>query len=184
MITSIQHKNLVRLIGCCSDGAQRLLVYEYMKNRSLDLIVYDAMIRKSDMITMNGNGNGNVRGRSRPKLTWDANFGTQGLVCFGKNDQFLNWETRFQIILGIARGLQYLHEDSHVRIVHRDIKASNILLDDKFQPKIGDFGLASDHDQYTHRTPPKGLMRVYNNKVEDVQGCFKVGQIRKRTGGN
>ncbi|THG21422.1 hypothetical protein TEA_001040 [Camellia sinensis var. sinensis] len=101
MITSIQHKNLVRLIGCCSDGAQRLLVYEYMKNRSLDLILY------------------------------------------GKNDhQFLNWETRFQIILGIARGLQYLHEDSHLRIVHRDIKASNILLDDKFQPKIGDFGLA------------------------------------------
>ncbi|KAG8639869.1 probable LRR receptor-like serine/threonine-protein kinase At1g56140 isoform X2 [Manihot esculenta] len=100
MITSIQHKNLVRLLGCCSDGPQRLLVYEYMKNRSLDLILY------------------------------------------GKTDQFLDWKTRFQIILGIARGLQYLHEDSHLRIVHRDIKASNILLDDKFQPRIGDFGLA------------------------------------------
>ncbi|XP_059635959.1 cold-responsive protein kinase 1-like [Cornus florida] len=100
MITSIQHKNLVRLLGCCSDGAQRLLVYEYMENRSLDLIVH------------------------------------------GKSDRFLNWNARFQIILGIARGLQYLHEDSHLRIVHRDIKASNILLDDKFQPRIGDFGLA------------------------------------------
>ncbi|KAI3446633.1 hypothetical protein Pfo_003298 [Paulownia fortunei] len=100
LITSIQHKNLVRLLGCCSDGAQRLLVYEYMKNRSLDHII------------------------------------------FGKSEIFLNWSTRFQIILGIARGLQYLHEDSHVRIVHRDIKASNILLDDKFQPRIGDFGLA------------------------------------------
>ncbi|XP_071722227.1 cold-responsive protein kinase 1-like [Rutidosis leptorrhynchoides] len=100
LITSIQHKNLVRLLGCCSDGPQRLLVYEYMKNRSLDLIVY------------------------------------------GQSDQFLNWRTRFQIILGIARGLQYLHEDSHQRIVHRDIKASNILLDEKFQPRIGDFGLA------------------------------------------
>ncbi|XP_011079277.1 probable LRR receptor-like serine/threonine-protein kinase At1g56140 isoform X1 [Sesamum indicum] len=100
MITSIQHKNLVRLLGCCSDGAQRLLVYEYMKNRSLDRIIY------------------------------------------GESQIFLNWTTRFQIILGIARGLQYLHEDSHVRIVHRDIKASNILLDDKFQPRIGDFGLA------------------------------------------
>ncbi|PKI55071.1 hypothetical protein CRG98_024537 [Punica granatum] len=100
MITSIQHKNLVRLLGCCSDGPQRLLVYEYMKNRSLELIVY------------------------------------------GKSDQFLNWSTRFQIITGIARGLQYLHEDSHFRIVHRDIKASNILLDEKFQPRIGDFGLA------------------------------------------
>nr|XP_043626132.1 cold-responsive protein kinase 1-like [Erigeron canadensis] len=100
MITSIQHKNLVRLLGCCNEGAQRILVYEYMKNRSLDLIIY------------------------------------------GKNDQYLNWSTRFQIILGIARGLQYLHEDSHIRIVHRDIKASNILLDEKFQPRIGDFGLA------------------------------------------
>ncbi|XP_031098993.1 cold-responsive protein kinase 1-like [Ipomoea triloba] len=100
LITSIQHKNLVRLLGCCSDGAQRLLVYEYMKNRSLDLLIY------------------------------------------GKSDVFLDWNTRFQIILGVARGLQYLHEDSHIRIVHRDIKASNILLDDKFLPKIGDFGLA------------------------------------------
>ncbi|KVH93638.1 Concanavalin A-like lectin/glucanase, subgroup [Cynara cardunculus var. scolymus] len=93
IITSIQHKNLVRLLGCCSEGPQRLLVYEYMKNRS-------------------------------------------------KNDQYLNWSTRFQIILGIARGLQYLHEDSHTRIVHSDIKASNILLTGNFQPRIGDFGLA------------------------------------------
>ncbi|KAK7388178.1 hypothetical protein VNO78_22987 [Psophocarpus tetragonolobus] len=100
MITSIQHKNLVRLLGCCTDGPQRILVYEYMKNRSLDLIIY------------------------------------------GKSDQFLKWSIRFQIIIGVARGLQYLHEDSHLRIVHRDIKASNILLDEKFQPRIGDFGLA------------------------------------------
>lgn len=100
MITSIQHRNLVRLLGCCSDGDQRLLVYEYMKNGSLDNIIY------------------------------------------GKNDFFLSWNIRFQIILGIARGLQYLHEDANVRIVHRDIKASNILLDEKFQPRIGDFGLA------------------------------------------
>ncbi|KAK7329084.1 hypothetical protein VNO77_23230 [Canavalia gladiata] len=99
-ITSIQHKNLVRLLGCCIDGPQRILVYEYMKNRSLDLFIH------------------------------------------GSSDQFLNWSTRFQIILGVARGLQYLHEDSHQRIVHRDIKASNILLDDKFHPRIGDFGLA------------------------------------------
>ncbi|KAK7354659.1 hypothetical protein VNO80_20125 [Phaseolus coccineus] len=99
-ITSIQHKNLVRLLGCCIDGPQRILVYEYMKNRSLDLFIHE------------------------------------------NSDQFLKWGTRFQIILGVARGLQYLHEDSHQRIIHRDIKASNILLDDKLQPRIGDFGLA------------------------------------------
>ncbi|CAN1841672.1 Cysteine-rich receptor-like protein kinase 10 [Linum perenne] len=54
----------------------------------------------------------------------------------------MDWNTRFQIILGIAHGLQYLHEDSPLRIVHRDIKASNVLLDDKYQPRISDFGLA------------------------------------------
>ncbi|XP_024028434.1 putative serine/threonine-protein kinase [Morus notabilis] len=101
MFTSIQHKNLVRLLGCCSAGPQRLLVYEYMTNRSLDLIIY-------------GKSGGN----------------------------FMNWSTRYQIIIGVARGLQYLHEDCPLRIIHRDIKASNILLDDKFQPRIGDFGLA------------------------------------------
>ncbi|CAN1219625.1 Probable LRR receptor-like serine/threonine-protein kinase At1g56140 [Linum perenne] len=109
MITSIQHKNLVRLLGCCSEGEQRLLVYEYMKNRSLDLLVY---------------GNFSIKPRIR------------------NSNQFMDWNTRFQIILGIARGLQYLHEDSPLRIVHRDIKASNVLLDDKYQPRISDFGLA------------------------------------------
>nr|XP_009380742.2 PREDICTED: putative serine/threonine-protein kinase isoform X2 [Musa acuminata subsp. malaccensis] len=102
MLTSIQHKNLVHLIGCCSEGAERLLVYECMTNGSLNSIF----------------------------------SGT------GKSETSLNWKTRFQIIIGVARGLQYLHEDSNLRIVHRDIKASNILLDDKFQPKISDFGLA------------------------------------------
>ncbi|KAG7972701.1 hypothetical protein I3843_07G196700 [Carya illinoinensis] len=87
LIKSIQHRNLVCLLGCCSEGLERLLVYEYLKNRSLYLLIY------------------------------------------GKGDRFLNWSVRSQIIIGIARGLQ-------------DIKASNILLDDKFQPKIGDFGLA------------------------------------------
>ncbi|XP_042404727.1 probable LRR receptor-like serine/threonine-protein kinase At1g56140 [Zingiber officinale] len=100
MLTSIQHRNLVRLVGCCSEGSQRLLVYEYMTNGSLNRIIS------------------------------------------GKSELCLDWQTRFQIIVGIARGLQYLHEDSNLRIVHRDIKASNILLDEKFQPKISDFGLA------------------------------------------
>lgn len=60
----------------------------------------------------------------------------------GKSGQFLNWSTRSQIIIGIARGLQYLHEDSHLKMVHMDIKASNILINKKLPPRIGDFRLA------------------------------------------
>jgi serine/threonine protein kinase len=79
-----------------------LLVYEFVPNRSLDLIL----------------------------------FGTD------KREQQLSWEQRYKIINGIARGLQYLHEDSQLKVVHRDLKASNILLDEKLNPKISDFGLA------------------------------------------
>ena len=58
----------------------------------------------------------------------------------------LNWARRHKIALGMARGLAYLHEESRLRIIHRDVKASNILLDSELNPKISDFGLAKLYD--------------------------------------
>ncbi|KAL6657917.1 hypothetical protein ACP70R_005697 [Stipagrostis hirtigluma subsp. patula] len=101
LVAKLKHKNLVRLVGVCLEQQERLLVYEFVPNRSLDLILFDSEKREQ-----------------------------------------LDWGQRYKIINGIARGLQYLHEDSQLKVVHRDLKASNILLDANMNPKISDFGLA------------------------------------------
>lgn len=100
LISGVQHKNLLQLLGCSITGPESLLVYEYVPNGSLH-----------DHI-------------------------------FVKNVQPLSWEDRYKIILGTAEGLAFLHEESKLRIIHRDIKLSNVLLDESFTPKIADFGLA------------------------------------------
>ncbi|XP_031132200.1 cysteine-rich receptor-like protein kinase 2 [Ipomoea triloba] len=110
IISQVEHKNLVRLLGCSCSGPESLLVYEFLPNLSLDRFIFDQN-----------------RGKG------------------------LNWEKRFSIIIGTAEGLVYLHENLNIRIIHRDIKASNILLDSRFQAKIADFGLArSFQDDKSH----------------------------------
>ncbi|KAK4787702.1 hypothetical protein SAY86_011535 [Trapa natans] len=102
IISCLKHPNLVKLYGCCIEGDQLLLVYEYMENNSLSRALFGPVYQRLH----------------------------------------LDWSTRHKICIGIARGLCFLHEESKLNIVHRDIKATNVLLDRDLNPKISDFGLA------------------------------------------
>ncbi|KAM0839368.1 hypothetical protein ACQ4PT_060358 [Festuca glaucescens] len=89
---------------------------------------------------------------NKPFLVYEyLENGSLDHALFGKGRSNLDWPTRFEICLGIARGLAYLHEESSIRVVHRDIKASNVLLDANLHPKISDFGLTKLYDEWeTH----------------------------------
>ncbi|KAK9056899.1 hypothetical protein SSX86_024263 [Deinandra increscens subsp. villosa] len=111
MISALQHPHLVKLYGCCIEGNQLLLAYEYLENNSLARALFGSE-------------------------EWQLE---------------LDWPTRYSICIGIARGLAFLHEESRLKIVHRDIKATNVLLDKNLNAKISDFGLAKlDEEDDTH----------------------------------
>lgn len=88
----------------------------------------------------------------------------------------LDWPKRLNIIMGVARGLLYLHRDSVLRIIHRDIKASNILLDHQMKPKISDFGLAKlFHDEQSrHRTRQIAGTLLVNASTNLVYDCWYI----------
>ncbi|RWR86453.1 putative LRR receptor-like serine/threonine-protein kinase isoform X2 [Cinnamomum micranthum f. kanehirae] len=139
MISALQHPNLVKLFGCCVEGNQLMVVYEYMENNSVARALF---------------------GREEHRLN-------------------LDWPTRRKICLGIARALAFLHEESTIKIVHRDIKATNVLLDKDLNAKVSDFGLAKlDEEENTHISTriagtigymaPEYAMRGYLTDKADV----------------